>query len=229
MQKLNKPVFAHGDAVDITGIADKTLNNWANCGIIKASAMHNSDRRYSVFDLIELSIVKELVERVQMHRMQAGIAAATAANYARVYFSEVALKANKKAPRYYLTTCFENGKYKVALQFGDNWLVKGNTPFHSIQHPFIVIPLNDIVLRVTSKCAEVLEREVRRQDPKREYSPEGRKLSSNGRVRPVGELPRGAAPWDKTACGSTSSSPHMQTPQISNRGNAPLFKMENEK
>ena len=157
---MAEPTFTHGEVVEITGVPSKTLNNWTQREVIDLGTMHRTGRRlYSVFDLIELKVIGELVEMVNMPPAQAS----TAAKWARSRAFDITArdanggllyKGQKQERRHFLEIWFENGAHKIAKLEGMEWFTN-----HSCSHPFIIVPLDDIVLRVVNKSFEVLERE----------------------------------------------------------------------
>ncbi len=59
--------FSHGEAVEITGVPSKALNNWTTRKVITLGIRRRPGRRlYSILDLIQLRIVGELWHSIQM-------------------------------------------------------------------------------------------------------------------------------------------------------------------
>ena len=164
MFNLEEPMLTRGEAVEITGIPSKTLNNWTQREVVNLGQMHRTGRRlYSINDLVELKIIGSLAEMVQMPPAHA----AAVAKWARQRSMEMTERdasgnpkhrGNKHTPRHSLRVWFDKGQHKIDLEVGDDWFSKHSFPF-----PFIVVPLDDIVHRVVLDAFDVLEREHNKQ------------------------------------------------------------------
>lgn len=152
--------FTHGEAVEITGVPSKTLNNWTQREVVNLGVMHRTGRRlYSIHDLIELKIVGDLSAVVQMPPALA----AAAARWARQRSFEMSerdpdgkliYKGMKAEQRHYLALYFRDGRHEIKCEKGIDWIANYSWP-----HPLIVVPLDDIVLRISNIAIDVLERE----------------------------------------------------------------------
>ncbi len=157
---LTEPQLTHGEAVEITGVTAKTLNNWTAREVIDLGIMHRTGRRlYSIVDLIQLKIVGELSHMVQMPPAHA----ATVGRYAIKRFLEMARRDEDgkliyKGPavevRHFLIIWFDTEGHKILLVKGADFLTE-----HSYPHPIVVVPLDDIVTEVSTEALFLLERE----------------------------------------------------------------------
>lgn len=155
---MEEPLLTHKEAVDITGVPSKTLNNWTQRGIVELGKMHRTGRRlYSMHDLIQLKIIYELVELVQMPISYA----ATTAKWARERSFEMTsrdiegvlkYKGPKNSERHYLTVFFKDGSHRIKMEKGTEWVTK-----HSIPFPVIILPLDDIIWAVVNQCFDTLD------------------------------------------------------------------------
>ena len=126
--------------------------------------MHRTGRRlYSIFDLCELAIIVELSMMVDMPPASAAAVAAWARKRGferteRDAFGKPKFRGTKHDPGKYLRVWIEDGFHKISLEEGTDWFSK-----HSHPHPFIVVPLDDVIHRVELKAFDVLEREFKKQ------------------------------------------------------------------
>ena len=133
--QLEEPQFTHGEAVAITGVPSKTLNNWTQRGIVHVGTLHRTGRRlYSLLDLIELTIIGELADMVAMP-------VANAAAIAKEVREHVLTKEQSLD----LSVWFEAGAPKI------------NRPTFSRTHTQILIPVKDIRSQVAKKALDVLK------------------------------------------------------------------------
>lgn len=152
--------FVHGEAVEVSGVPSKTLNNWIQRGLIDIGEMHRTGRRlFSAMDLIELKVLGQLT-------MITGMTPANAvplAQYARKRALEISerddggelkYKGLKNENRKYLVAWYDKEQYKAKIETLEHFFGE-----HSIPHAVVVVPLDDIVMRVLNLCADVLERE----------------------------------------------------------------------
>jgi len=161
---FNEPMLTHSEASMVTGVAKKNLGQWHTRGVIPhIGEMHRTGRRlYSGFDLIELRLINDLTT---MTAMQPKVAAA-AAKYLRERAGDMSLrdkdgellyKSQAEEDRRLAVVWFEKGSFKIDIKtYSDRCesLMK-----HSIPFPQIVIPLDDIVIRVQNEICDLLERE----------------------------------------------------------------------
>lgn len=162
---LAKPQLVFSEAVEITGIPTKTLNNWTQREVIDIGKMHRTGRRlYSIFDLVELAIVLELSTVVLMPPGQAAAAASWARKRGfemteRDARGELKHQGTAVSPRKFLLIWVEGDDHKIKHETGTDWLTK-----HTMEHPYVVVPLDDIITRVQEKAFDVLEREWNKQN-----------------------------------------------------------------
>lgn len=162
---LTEPQFVFAEAVEIVGIPAKTLNNWTQRKIIELGTMHRTGRRlYSVSDLVQLKIVAELT----MLAETPPTLAASVASYAHGHVvkrcerdskGELKWQYGRKTLRTWLTVSFREGDYSATFREGNEW-------FTNFGHPntFIVIPFDDIFVRVLNKAIDVMEREWKKTE-----------------------------------------------------------------
>jgi hypothetical protein len=158
---LAEPQLIFSEAVEITGIPAKTLNNWTQREIINIGTMHRTGRRlYSIFDMVELAIVVELATMVSMPASQASAVAAWARKRGFERTKRAADgKLKPRSPRSFLIVWVEGDNYKIKHEVGFEWLTK-----FSLAHPFVVVPLDDVITRVENKAFDLLEREHLKQN-----------------------------------------------------------------
>lgn len=160
-----EPMFIFSEAVEITGVPAKSLNNWTQRGVIDIGVMHRTGRRmYSVADLVELAIVAELAEFVDM---KPGLAVGIAKYVKPRMFEmnerdedgEIIYRGPKNDPeRRFIRVWFADGAHKIKVEKGTDWL---NQFAHL--HPFIIVPLDHIILKIENKSIDILEREWKRK------------------------------------------------------------------
>ncbi|MCC7233705.1 MAG: MerR family transcriptional regulator [Bryobacterales bacterium] len=71
VDKLQEPAFSHTETLEITGLTTDTLHTWHKRGVLVAIAEEQPPgrghrRRYSVLDLIYLSLLRELAGRIPL-------------------------------------------------------------------------------------------------------------------------------------------------------------------
>lgn len=161
---LDEPQLVFSEAVEVTGIPAKTLNNWTQREVVNIGTMHRTGRRlYSIFDLVELAIVLELSTVVMMPPAQAAAAAGWARKRGfemteRDAAGKLKHKGTAVSPRHFLLIWFDGNGHKIKHEIGDDWLTK-----HSMQHPYVVVPLDEIITRIVNKAFDLIEREHKKQ------------------------------------------------------------------
>lgn len=155
---LTAPTFTHGEAVEITGISAKSLQNWLARGIISVGEMHRTGRRlYSVFDLVEITALYELTN---MAMIPPGNAASIAAAVRKrcVGLNERNWRGQLKIPPNsagaFRIQWFEGDRSKSLDATGWEW-----TKTNSLPHPFLIIPVDQIFTRIVKRAFSVLGRE----------------------------------------------------------------------
>lgn len=156
------PQFTHGEAVEVSGVPSKQLNNWIQREVIHVGEMHRTGRRlFSPVDLLMLKIMGELTQMVGMPPASA----ADLASYAVKRASEMSERDDSGMLKYkglmgegnnraYLVTWFDGEGMKAKVSTLNDFFGA-----HSIPHAVVVLPLDDIVMRVMNLCADILERE----------------------------------------------------------------------
>lgn len=152
--------FVFAEAVEITGVPPKDLNNWTQRGLIDIGEMHKTGRRlYSVADLIELGIVTEMSTFAET---PASLAVAVAKHVKprmlemlkRDASGQPVYRGTKHSPRHFIRVWFENGNHNVAVHEGTDWLT-----LYGHEHPFVCIPLDEIIMKIQKAAIRALERE----------------------------------------------------------------------
>lgn len=149
------PQFTHGEAVKISGISSKTLNNWTQRDLLKVGIMHRSGRRmYSITDLILLRVLHELTSLVGMSPSNAIPLAEIAAKRA-VEMSERdsdgKLKYKRDEDCIYVIARYSDGSYPV------NFVKRSDIFLYSLPHCCVLIPLDDIAFEVTADAIDLLQ------------------------------------------------------------------------
>lgn len=156
---LYEPNFTHGEAVEVSEVPSKILNNWIQRGVIDLGEKHRTGRRlFSVMDLIELKVMGQLNLSISVTPK----IAAFLAGYARRRAEEM-LERDEQGSLLYKGLQEEERQYLVAFFHGETVTVKVvniNDFFgkHTIPNAVIVIPLDDIVVRVQNHCVDIIER-----------------------------------------------------------------------
>lgn len=162
---LDEPMFTHGEVVRITGINSKSLSQWSQRidAISAIGQMHRTGRKlYSVYDLIELKVIGDVVS---MAGVQPSLAA-SASKYVRERAIEMSerdsqgqllYRGQKDEDRRLVIFWFEGASHRIKVIPYSQRIKELSS--HSIPYPQIVIPLDDIILSVQNKIGDVLEEE----------------------------------------------------------------------
>jgi hypothetical protein len=156
----NEFQFTLSEAANVSGLSEKSLRNWVHREVVNVGGMHRTGRRlYSVLDIIELKVMAELTNAVAMPPTNA----ASLARYARDRCLEMSLR-DESGELLYKGQKEENRKYLIAWFDGkdhlaDVVLLENHFGNHSIPNAVVVVPLDDLVLRVMNMCLDILEQD----------------------------------------------------------------------
>ncbi len=169
--ELERPLLTRAAIIEITGAAPRDTGNWIARNIIDIGKKQPNGRNlYSVVDACELAV---LVELSDICAVPPALAAAVA-TWTRKRCLQRAerdpgdklniLSIGKSGP-VFLRVWFQSGNAKIAVMHGMKWLVQ------YAHGPLIVVPLDDLIHRVTVKAFAALERQWNAQTwPTASYS-----------------------------------------------------------
>jgi hypothetical protein len=157
---VEEPQLTSSEVIEIIGISAKSLQNWIQRGVVSIGTMHRTGRRlFSVLDTVELSIVHELSTVVSMPAAQAASAAAWARKRGfemteRDETGKLKYRGTKHSPRHFLLIYVKGDDHRIRHEIGTDWLTT-----YVMEHPYVVVPIDEIVSRIQKKALDVLERE----------------------------------------------------------------------
>ncbi len=157
---INEPTFTHGEAVKVTGVSSRNLNNWIQRGVIDFGMMHRTGRRlFSWAELVLLKVIGDLTECISMPPAEAVLLAIYAKDRItemteRDQVGNLIYKGLKSENRKYLVAWFDGNNHKADIVLLEDFFGK-----HSIPHAVVVLPLDDIILRVINKAVGILKEE----------------------------------------------------------------------
>lgn len=152
--ELAEPIFTHGEAVKMTKVSSKALNNYTQRGLLSLGEMHRTGRRlYSPLDLIELTILGQLIKDIGMKPSEA----VQLASYAGRRAFEMTAKNDDGS-----LFCGETKESCViGWRDGDEYytaIMKIDEVKIPNDNIVIMIPMDGIIIRTLKQCITLLEK-----------------------------------------------------------------------
>lgn len=164
LDDLDERVFTHGEAVSVTGITSKNLNNWTQRRLTEhIGKLERSGRRmYSANDLVKLRVIGGLVEQCAMTPAFAAQVTDLAKAGEHLVFKDPKtgkLRTRFAAPpaeqTFLVGWVIDAKTFRMATVSGANLLLALNAN----PHPTIVIPLDVIADEVVTNAIALLDQE----------------------------------------------------------------------
>lgn len=146
---LDEPQLTRGEASELSGSPTKDLDNWHQRGVIDLGRMTGGRRLYSIMDVFELKIIRELTTVVQV----APSIAASVARHIRNHPFDIA-----REDQYAIFSHYD-GVPQIGIVTGEEWRRA------KWSHPFVVISIGDMFRPVFVRAVEIMANE-RPPEPK---------------------------------------------------------------